>query len=415
MQAMLGTIMKGLEEGGKNIISGVNKPMLEIRHLSSTLNSRFNGSRLSFAEYIEQSRDMIRKVRAENSVINLNKAVEGNSPFELEPLGENTAGKEKKYRRGILLTHGLSDSPYFMRHLAAFFQSCGFRVLAVLLPGHGTRPGDMLEIAWQEWNKAVVYGKELLATEVDELYLGGYSAGGVLSIYQSLNDKRVRGLFLFAPALAITHNAAFASWHRFLSWLFPRLKWLDVEPDSDLYKYESFAINTAAQMYELTQVLADELQKHELEIPIFTVASEDDKTIDTSAIVEFMAAQTHVGNKLIVYTTDAKKIARANSSSAVEWVDSVVSEQKILGSAHTAILIPADDEHYGYDGEYVNCLHYFPDDMEKFNECKKNPKNCWQGEATEANIKAVTLRRLMYNPHFAELKNSLRKFIDQLK
>jgi esterase/lipase len=407
--------MKNRVGQSRDKISRAITPVLEIRHFSSSLNSRFNGSKLSFAEYIAQSRDMIRKVRAANSVINLNKAVDGNSPFELEPAGADAAGKEKKYRRGILLTHGLSDSPYFMRHVAAFFQSRGFRVLAVLLPGHGTRPGDMLDVTWQEWARTVAYGTDKLANEVDELYLGGYSAGGALSIYQSLHDQRVRGLFLFAPALDITHKAAFASWHRLVSWLIPRVKWLEIKPDRDLYKYESFAINTAAQMYALTQVVSGELQQHELNIPIFTVASEDDKTIHTSAVIDFMAAHTHPGNKLIIYTTDAKKVSQGNTENKIEWVNSVLAEQKILGSAHTAIMVPFNDEHYGFDGEYASCAHYYPDDIEKYIECTNNPRECWQGEATEENMKAVTLRRLMYNPHFAELEFSLRKFTDRLK
>jgi len=396
-------------------ISSSVKPALESRHVSSGLNTFFNAAQLSFAEYVAQCRSTIRKIRAANSVINLNKAVEGNSPFELEPSGAEHAGKDKKYRRGILLTHGLSDSPYFMRHVAVFFQAQGFRVLAVLLPGHGTQPGDMLDVTWQEWDRTVAYGTEKLAAEVDELYLGGYSAGGALSIYRSLHDKRIRGLFLFAPALDITHKAAFASWLKLLGWMFPRIKWLDIKPDKDLYKYESFAINTAAQMYALTQVLSDELQKQSLNIPIFTVASEDDKTVHTSAIIEFMAVQKHPENKFIVYTTDEKKVARGDAENEIEWVYSVVPEQKILGSAHTSILIPFDDEHYGFDGEYANCIHYYPDDIEKYNECTNTPRECWQGEATEANMKAVTLRRLMYNPYFAELKLSLKQFIDHLQ
>lgn len=389
-------------------------PSLEARHDSSGLNSRFNGSNLSFADYVAQSRDMIRKVRAANSVINLNKAVAGNSPFELAPAGAAAAGREKKYRRGILLTHGLSDSPYFMRHLAEFFQSQGFRVLAVLLPGHGTLPGDMLDIKWQEWLKTVAYGTDKLAAEVDVVYLGGYSAGGALSIYQSLQDKRIRGLFLFAPALDITHKAAFANWHKLLSWLFPRLKWLDIKPDKDLYKYESFANNTAAQMYALTLALHAKLRSYELNIPIFTVASEDDKTVKTSVTLEFMLGQSNPANQMIVYATDAKKHAQDYTANKVEWVNSIVSEQKILSSAHTAILIPPDDEHYGFDGEYANCIHYYPEEMEKYLACTRHPKDCWQGEVIPANLNAGTLRRLMYNPNFAELKVSLAKFIDSL-
>lgn len=397
-----------------NIFS-VDAPPLEVRHYASGLNSRFNGSQLSFAGYVAKNREMIRKIRSATHISNLNQAVDGNAPFALEPAGDDIAGKEKKYRRGILLTHGLSDSPYFMRHLAEFFQANGFRVLVVLLPGHGTQPGDMLDVTWQEWVKTVAYGTGKLAEEADEIYLGGYSAGGALSIYQSLQDKRVKGLLLFAPALDITHRAAFARWHKLLSWRLPRLKWLDIKPDNDLYKYESFANNTAAQMYALTQVLHARLQSHELSIPIFTVASEEDKTVSTAVTLEFMLKQVHPANKMIVYTTDAKRLAQDYTDSRVEWLSSVVSEQKILSSAHTAILVPSDDKHYGLDGEYTNCIHYYPDEMEKYNACMLHPKECWQGEVTQTNLNAGTLRRLMYNPHFSALKASLKIFIDRLQ
>ncbi len=76
-----------------------------------------------------------------------------------------------------------------MRHLAEFFLENGFRVMAVLLPGHGTQPGDLLEVTWQEWAKTVAYGAYKLAEEVDEVYLAGYSTGATLSVYQSLRDK----------------------------------------------------------------------------------------------------------------------------------------------------------------------------------------------------------------------------------
>lgn len=389
-------------------------PPLEARHDASGLNTLCNGDQLTFADYVSRNRDMIRKVRSATLTSNLDKAVDGNAPFELEPSGSDTAGKEKKYRRGILLTHGLSDSPYFMRYLAAFFQRNGFRVMAVLLPGHGTRPGDMLDVSWQEWAKAVAYGTDQLAAEVDEVYLGGYSAGGALSIYQSLQDKRVRALFLFAPALAITHEAAFACLHKWVSWLIPRQKWVHIKPDIDIYKYESFAKNTATQMYQLTLAVSAQLKQHELNIPIFTVATADDNTVNTSATVEFMARQSNPRNKLILYTTDATKLAQSVSDQKTEWVNSVIPEQRILSSAHTAILIPPEDEHYGIDGDYANCAHYYPGNMDKYEACKKHHKENWRGELTEKNLETGVLLRLMYNPNFSALKNSIQRFIDNL-
>ncbi|HQS58101.1 MAG: hypothetical protein B7Y56_04040 [Gallionellales bacterium 35-53-114] len=389
-------------------------PPLEARHFVSGLNSSFNGDQLSFADYVERNRDMIRKVRSATHISNLNRAVEGNAPFALEPAGADVAGKEKKYRRGILLTHGLSDSPYFMRHLAALFQASGFRVLAVLLPGHGTCPGDLLEVTWREWAKAVAYGTDRLAEEVDEVYLGGYSAGGALSIYQSLQDTRVSGLFLFAPALEITHRAAYACMHKLVSWLIPRAKWLEIKPDKDIYKYESFAKNTATQMYQLTLALSEKLKLQPLDIPIFAVASVDDKTVKTVATLEFMQQQSNPANRFILYTTEAEKSAQSAPAQNIERVNSLVPEQKILGSAHTAILIPAEDEYYGVEGEYASCIHYYPEQMDKYEECMLHPEKCWLGEVLQKNLDAGLLRRLMYNPNFAALKVSIKQFIDSL-
>jgi pimeloyl-ACP methyl ester carboxylesterase len=159
---------------------------LEARHQPSGGQPRFNGSGLTFADYVARSREMLRSVHSAAGAADVEKIVDGNAPFELKPPSGFPAGKDKVYRRGVLLTHGLSDSPYSMGYLAEFFQQNGFRVMAVLLPGHGTQPGNLLEITWQEWAKTLAYGVDKLAEEADEVYLAGYSIGGALSVYQSL-------------------------------------------------------------------------------------------------------------------------------------------------------------------------------------------------------------------------------------
>lgn len=357
---------------------------------------------------------MIGKVRSGNNSIALKKIVDGNAPFELKPTGNYPDGLEKTYRRGVLLTHGLTDSPYFMRHLAAFFQENGFRVMAVLLPGHGTQPGDLLDVTWQEWAKAVAYGTDRLGVEVDEVHLAGLSAGGALSIYQSLRDNRVRGLFLFSPALRISPRAARANLHKLYSWLMPSAQWVDIKPDKDTFKYESFPKNAAAQMYALTQEIDKQLQQHEMSIPVFAAASRDDATVNPSATVEFMAHMHHPSSKLVLYATDTEKFPPGISAGKLEMVNSVLPGQKILSSAHTAIVLSPDDAHYGAGGEYCNCIHYYPDDMEKYDACNKRSAEILQGEITDANLKAGTLRRLMYNPNFAALEISMKRFIDSL-
>ena len=390
-------------------------PSLEVRHQPSGLNNEFKGSGLTFADYVAHTRDMLRKARSRSGTADLEKKVDGNAPFDLHPTGDAYAGKNKPYRRGVLLTHGLTDSPYFMRYLAEFFQANGFRVMAILLPGHGTQPGDLLDATWREWAKAVAYGTDRLAEEADEVYLAGFSAGGALSIYQSLHDDRVCGLFLFSPALEITPRAAWANLHRLYSWLIPSAKWVCISPDKDIYKYESFPKHAAAQMYALTKELNRLLQKHETGIPVFAAASQDDTTANTPATLGFMAHARHSSSRLLLYTTDTGKPPPGIPAEKLELVNSVVPEQKILSSAHTSIVLPPDDPHYGAARDYSNCTHYYPDDMERYDACNNRHGEILQGEITEANLKAGTLRRLMYNPNFAALKVSMKRFIDSLQ
>ena len=396
---------------------------LETRHHSSGLNSRFSSSH-SIDHYLSSNREMIRVAREMSQPgfpdeTLIHKIVEGNSPFALEPQGDNTSGrriegKRRKYRRAILLTHGLTDSPYFMRHVAAFFQSCGFLVLSILLPGHGTRPGDLLDVKWREWEKAVAWGTQKLAEEADEIFLGGYSAGGALSLYQALHDERIRGLYLFAPAMDINHLAVLANLHKLTSWMIPRQKWLEIKPDRDFYKYESFAKNIAAQMFYLTVALGLRLRSKSLQIPVFVAASEDDKTVNINGTIGLMQRLVNPDNQLVVYTANTSKLAQHPAEGKIHWESSLFPEQKILSSAHTGILVAPEDAHYGTQGEYANCIHYYPAEMEKYLSCMQRPQDCWLGEINQKNLQAGVLRRLMYNPNFDHMKEEMRQFMDKI-
>jgi esterase/lipase len=307
-----------------------------------------------------------------------------------------------------------------MRYLAAFFQRCGFRVMAILLPGHGTQPGDLLGVKWNEWAKSVAYGVDRLAEEADEICLGGLSAGAALSTYQSLGDERVRALFLFSPAFKVSPRAAYANLHRLYSWLVPSAKWVDIKPDRDIYKYESFPKNAAAQMFALDKELDARLHKHGISIPVFVAASEDDVTVDASATIDFFARARNPSSRLVLYTTDPEKCLSGNlaekriPAEKAELVNSVLPEQNIISYAHTSVVLPGNDPHYGVTGKYSNCVHYFPGDMEKYSACMARSSKVLQGEITEENLKAGIVRRLMYNPDFAALEASMQRFIDDL-
>lgn len=384
-------------------------PHLAKRHQPSGLNNDFQAA-ATFADYLSATHDMLRKAHHKLGTTQIDVLVAGNMPFRLVPASAD--GQEKPYRRGILLTHGLTDSPYFVRQLGAYFQAQGYLVLAVLLPGHGTQPGDLLHTKWQEWVKAVAYGTDCLAQEVDEIYLGGLSTGATLSLRQSMFDTRVRGLFMYSPALQISHRAAYATLHKIYSWLLPTAQWLNIQPDTDIYKYESFPKNGAAQMHRLTQVVKNLQRKQGVPLPIFAVASGDDTTVQSLATLDFIVNATHPACKLVWYSTSAPNNYAVKNR--LLWVNSAVPEQRILSSAHTAIVLPESDPHYGRAGDYANCAHYYPDELEKYIVCRTHPSQVTQGELTAENLHSGIMRRLMYNPNYTAMTEAMTAFIKTL-
>lgn len=386
-------------------MAGVSTPEkipLGSRHRWSGFQARAIDASLPFTEYVTQTRALL--TQTHHGKPDAQRIVDGNAPFESHPSYEFLQGVGKTYKRGVLLVHGLTDSPYHMRHLATFYQRNGFRVMAVLLPGHGTQPGDLLDVSWQDWAKTVAYGVERLSEEVEDVYLAGFSAGAALSVHHTFINKGVRGLFLFSPAFEISSRAKWAGLHKLYSWLRPSAAWVNVLPDRDLYKYESFCKNAAAQMYALTKALP----QADFHIPIFMAASADDASVHSSATLRFLKHAKHHASTLVWYSTEPLE------QNKVEWVNSAIPAHKILSSAHTAIVMSPDDEHYGAAGKYKNCLHYIERDAQCLAACESDTQPAFLGEVSEQNLKNGLMRRLTFNPHYAEMEAYMQRFIKEL-
>jgi len=63
--------------------------------------------------------------------------------------------KAKNPTAVVLLLHGMSDSPYSMRHLSENLHQKGMTALALRLPGHGTLPSALVEVKWEDMAAAV--------------------------------------------------------------------------------------------------------------------------------------------------------------------------------------------------------------------------------------------------------------------
>jgi esterase/lipase len=377
----------------------------------SGLNSRFNLTPdVPFDAYIRQSERMIERARVDINETNREVVLNANLPFELIP-DESRFPRNRQglHERGILLIHGLSDSPYFLKPIARQLRDRGFLVRAILLPGHGTVPGDLLSVTHQDWIEATKYGVDQLKPRVEKLYLGGFSTGGALCLLEALTNPDIQGLILFAPAVGLKSPWAFmADLMKIFS------DWLGGQgDDKDYAKYESFAINGGAQVYRLTREIdAAFASGKRLSVPVLTVVSAEDISVDTDKMFDvFSAYITSPESVLLYYGKETAKSPR-DPDMRILFRKSFLPEERILDFAHISLLIPPDDPHYGKNGGYRYCLHY-RDDREKRMACLHDP-HVRQGEITPQNLERFTLRRLTYNPRFEEMIQVLDRFLDRL-
>ena len=207
-----------------------------------------------------------------------------------------------KIRGGVLLLHGMTDSPYSMRHFARLFHEHGFYVLNLRMPGHGTTPGELARIDWQDWMAAVRLGAADVGNRLapdQPFYIMGYSNGGSLAVkyaLDSLDDTSLRipdQLFLISPMLGVSGLARFGKIYYWLGKLkfFEKASWSETFPEYDPFKYNSFPMNGARQSMALTTAIDKQLRwmanSGTLNImpPVLTFQSLVDSTVITDAIV----------------------------------------------------------------------------------------------------------------------------------
>jgi alpha-beta hydrolase superfamily lysophospholipase len=236
-----------------------------------------------------------------------------NASFVYDPGKKNTKGV-------ILLLHGLSDSPYHMRALGKIFKDQGLYVLGLRLPGHGTLPSGLLDIRWQDWVKATEWGANQVHKIAKDrgglpLYMGGFSTGGSLVLnytFKAVNNDKLHKpekLFLFSPAIGVSKMALFAAWHKTLSWMkyFDKYSWLDILPEYDPTKYNSFTKNAGRQIYLLTKEnkdlvkrISNDKRQNELP-PMIAFQSLVDATVIPKDLLEMYQKIGSAKDELFVY------------------------------------------------------------------------------------------------------------------
>ena len=234
-----------------------------------------------------------------------------NRSFILEPEGDPVGA--------VVLLHGLTDSPYSLRHIAEIYRARGFVAIAIRLPAHGTVPAALTEVEWEDWMAATrlaVREARRRAGPGKPLQMVGYSNGGALALKYALDAlddatlERANRLVLISPMIGITRFARFVGLAALPAYFpaFAKAAWLDVLPEFNPFKYNSFPVNAAWQSHRLTQALqrqiAEGARAGKLSglPPILTFQSVVDFTVSASAVVsDFYALLPPNGSELVLF------------------------------------------------------------------------------------------------------------------
>ena len=203
---------------------------------------------------------------------------------------------------GVLLLHGMTDAPYTLRTLGKALNARGYWVVGLRLPGHGTAPSGLKTVTWRDMAAAVHLAALHIESQVGgkPLHVVGYSTGAALALNLALDAMEGDGvpvptsLVLISPAVGVHPAAALAGLKTGLA-AFPGLgglAWLQIVPEFDPYKYNSFATNAGALVHRATRSVAQRVRERseadpsEVLPPILVLKSTVDATVSNNVVID---------------------------------------------------------------------------------------------------------------------------------
>jgi alpha-beta hydrolase superfamily lysophospholipase len=243
---------------------------------------------------------------------------------------------------GVLLLHGMSDSPYSMRSLAEVAQREDAYVVGMRVPGHGTAPVGLVDVQWEDMAAATrIAAKHTHDKAAGEPFIVvGYSNGGALAVHyalEALEDESLPmpdHLVLLSPEIGITKLAALAVWQERLGHLLglEKLAWNSILPEYDPFKYGSFALNAGKQAHLITE----EIQKRITALgnggalerfpPTLAFQSVVDATVEAPVLVSGLFDRLPAGgHEIVLFDVNRfTEIEPLMKSDPASWIEKMV-------------------------------------------------------------------------------------------
>lgn len=210
----------------------------------------------------------------------------------------------------IVLTHGYTDSPYYLQSVALGFHKAGFNVVMPLLPAHGLRDlGEALEDKTldQQWRNTIDHAVDTAALLGKRISIGGFSTGGALSVNKVLTDEKNQingGLFLFSAAISVGYINEALTRLKFLQPIARIIEGGIPGIGRDPFKYPGMSnaggMEVAQIINDNNRLLRDEKAQRKIAQPVFAAHSTHDKTATLAGLMEFMKDHVERGVAIVI-------------------------------------------------------------------------------------------------------------------
>ncbi|WP_197469214.1 carboxylesterase [Oleiphilus sp. HI0125] len=349
----------------------------------------YNYLQPSFSDYLEESERWLSEHRAYISEDHA-KELAMNMPFEVRPSAPSN--------KAILFVHGLGDSPYSFSDLGNTMAEQGFYVQSLLLPGHGSKPEDLMLPSYEDWQTIVDHYAELLKGEYDEVWLGGFSTGANLITINTIERGNVDGLILVSPGYQ-SRAPILEKFAPFVSLFVDGYK----TEEQNLARYTSAPINGAIAYSESAQRVRDLLEENTISVPALLIMSEADSVIDPEETQELFSQHfNHPTNQTIWYGE-----SRFDEPSIL-FESMRIADKRISTGSHMSPLFAPSNFYYGEQAERTMCLNSMSlRDLKHCNDGREVWYSAW-GYTEKGKVHA----RLTYNPYYAELESTISEMAE---
>lgn len=350
----------------------------------------------SFEEYVAQTHSFIaanRRFATADHQTEIDRA----SPWEIRP--------QKPDGRAVLCIHGLSDSPWTFRDTGAKLAEDGVLVRSILIPGHGTKPEDMLGLTGADWIEAAWRELLRLKSEGYRVWVAGFSTGGNIALTLAAQTQ-VEGLLLFSPAPYIRSNLVYLvpAASLFFDWLrTPEEAGGGTSP----VRYRTVPMSGLNAFYDTMREAQGYLNtptERLKKTPAFLVLSEFDSIVDTQDV--FKAADEVFANpksRVLWYGDASPERERIR----VIFRTSNLPAEHIRSFSHLGINFSPENDYYGKAGRRHRCES---GESVGYLRCELPDDALWYGAWGEKRGDKPFVR-LTYNPYFEEQSKRLVDFL----